>query len=123
MGAQIQYLEKEGHAPLKILGTKLKGGRIEIDGSISSQFISSILMIAPTLNEGIELKITGNIVSNPYILMTLKVMSEFQINWNWVDNTIIIKKQDYINAFDKKRIHSFILVHLSLYNFYKSKAL
>ena len=96
MGAQIEYLEKEGHAPLKILGTKLKGGRIEIDGSISSQFISSVLMIAPTLNEGIELRIRGNIVSNPYILMTLKIMSEFQIKWSWVDNTIIIKKQDYI---------------------------
>tara|TARA_B100001142_G_C14310181_1_gene646330 strand:+ start:198 stop:1370 length:1173 start_codon:yes stop_codon:yes gene_type:complete len=96
MGAQIEYLEKEGHAPLKILGTKLKGGRIEIDGSISSQFISSVLMIAPTLNEGIELRISGNIVSNPYILMTLKIMSEFQIKWSWVDNTIIIKKQDYI---------------------------
>lgn len=96
MGAQIEYLEKEGHAPLKILGTKLKGGRIEIDGSISSQFISSVLMIAPTLNEGIELRIRGNIVSNPYILMTLKIMNEFQIKWSWVDNTIIIKKQDYI---------------------------
>ncbi|MEC7864069.1 MAG: 3-phosphoshikimate 1-carboxyvinyltransferase [Bacteroidota bacterium] len=96
MGAQIEYLDKEGFAPLKILGAQLSGRVIEIDGEISSQFISSILLISPTLNNGIEPKINGDLVSKPYILMTLKLMSEFGIQWTWTGNIIIIRKQKYI---------------------------
>lgn len=95
MGAKIEYFKKEGSAPIKILGTKLKGGDIEIDGSISSQFISSILLISPIIKHGIRLKIKGKLVSKPYILMTLKLMGEYGIKWNWTDNIIIIKKQNY----------------------------
>ena len=79
MGAKIDYLEKEGFAPLKIIGTELKGGQVQIDGGISSQFISAILLISPTLANGIELKITGNLVSKSYILTTLELMKEFGI--------------------------------------------
>ena len=93
MGANIKYIEKEGFAPIKILGTKLNGGFIEINGEISSQFISAILLIAPSLKNGIKLKIIGDIVSRSYILMTLKLMSEFNIKWTWSDNIITIKKQ------------------------------
>ena len=95
MGANIKYIEKEGFAPIKILGTKLNGGFIDINGEISSQFISAILLIAPILKNGIKLKIIGDIVSRSYILMTLKLMSEFNIKWTWSDNIITIKKQDY----------------------------
>jgi 3-phosphoshikimate 1-carboxyvinyltransferase len=96
MGAKIEYLEKEGFAPLKITGTKLKGNFIEIDAGISSQFITSFLLISPTLDEGIKLRITGELVSKPYISMTLKLMSEFGIKWTWTDNIITIRKQSYI---------------------------
>ena len=95
MGAKIEYLEKEGFAPLKIIGTELRGGKVEIDGGISSQFISAILLISPTLANGIELKITGNLVSKPYILMTLELMKEFGIQWTWTNDVITIKKQKY----------------------------
>ena len=96
LGAKIEYLEKEGFPPLRILGTKLNGGYVKINGEISSQFISALLMIAPALNKGIKLKITGKLVSESYIRMTLRLMSEFNIIWTWIDNVITIKKQDYI---------------------------
>ena len=96
MGAKIEYLEKEGFAPLKILGTKITGGCIQIDGGISSQFITALLLIAPKLSNGIKLKIIGELVSKPYVLMTLKIMSEFGIKWSWNKNIISIKNQNYI---------------------------
>ena len=69
---------KKGFAPIKILGAKLKGGSIEMNGDISSQFISALLLIAPKIENGIKIKIIGDIVSKPYILMTLKLMKYFQ---------------------------------------------
>jgi 3-phosphoshikimate 1-carboxyvinyltransferase len=96
MGAEIEYLEKEGFAPLRISGGELEGGSIQVNGGISSQFISAILLIAPTLYNGIELKITENLVSKPYILMTLELMSEFGIKWTWIGDIITIRKQTYI---------------------------
>ena len=96
MGAQIEYLEKEEYPPLKILGTELKGGEIEIDGTISSQFISSILLISPVLKKGLTLNISGGIVSKPYIKMTLKLMEEFGVSHTWIGNKIEIKPQKYI---------------------------
>lgn len=95
MGAHIEYLDKEGFAPLRIVGKKLIGGCFEIDGGISSQFISSILLISPNIDNGIEIKITSNLVSKPYILMTLKLMSKFGIKWKWDGNIIKIRKQKY----------------------------
>ena len=96
MGAEIEYLEQYGFPPLKIKGQKLKGNNITIDASVSSQFISAILLIAPTLTNGISLTITGDIVSKPYIKMTLSLMQEFGISHTWVGNEIEIKSQKYI---------------------------
>ena len=96
MGSQIEYLEKEGLPPLKILGTELKGGEIEIDAAVSSQFISSILLISPTLEKGLTINILGDIVSKPYIKMTLMLMEEFGISHSWNGNKIEIKPQKYI---------------------------
>lgn len=97
MGAQIEYLQQEGFAPLKILGSKLKGGSIKINGGISSQFISAILLIAPTLENGIQLRVTKDLVSKPYILMTLQLITSFGVQWTWIGNVISIKKQPYIS--------------------------
>jgi 3-phosphoshikimate 1-carboxyvinyltransferase len=96
LGAKIDYLEKEGFPPLKIKGTTVLGGEITIDGSISSQFISSLLLIAPTLANGLILNISGHLVSKPYIQMTLKLMEEFGVNYCWEGNKIVVKQQDYI---------------------------
>ncbi|MBC8265719.1 MAG: 3-phosphoshikimate 1-carboxyvinyltransferase [Flavobacteriales bacterium] len=96
MGAQIEYLEKEGFPPLNIEGSELKGDKIEIDGGISSQFISALLLIAPTLTEGLNLSIIGELVSKPYVKMTLSLMEEFGITHSWNNNTISIKHQKYI---------------------------
>ena len=96
MGAQIEYLEKEGFSPLKILGTELEGGEIEIDAAVSSQFISSILLISPALEKGLRLTISSEIVSRPYIEMTLKLMQQFGVSHTWFGNKIEIKPQKYI---------------------------
>ena len=95
MGANINYMDKKGFAPLKIKGRKLKGGSYQISGKISSQFITSILLIAPTLDNGIKLQIDSSLVSAPYVYMTLKIMKEFGVESEWKDNTIHIKKQCY----------------------------
>ncbi len=96
LGVKIEYLEKEDFPPLKIIGTEIDGGEIEIDGTISSQFISSLLLIAPNLKNGLMLKIKGELVSKPYVLMTLKLMGEFGINWTWNKDVITILKQEYV---------------------------
>ena len=96
LGVKIEYLVKEDFPPLKIIGTEIDGGEIEIDGTISSQFISSLLLIAPNLRNGLILKIKGELVSKSYVLMTLKLMGEFGINWTWNKEVITILKQEYV---------------------------
>jgi 3-phosphoshikimate 1-carboxyvinyltransferase len=80
IGAQISYTEQEGFPPLKITGQKLNGGSIEIDGSISSQFITALMLIAPALKNGLEIKIKNEIVSMSYITMTIEILKQFGIN-------------------------------------------
>ena len=93
LGAQITYLQKENYPPLLISGKHLSGSSVEIDASVSSQFISALLMIAPLLPNGLILKLTGNISSEPYINMTLGLLKEFGVNFQLTGNTIEIKKQ------------------------------
>ena len=96
LGVEIKYLDKIGFPPLAISGSDIKENKVTIDGKISSQFISALLLIAPTLKNGIKLKILSKIVSKPYIIMTLKLMGEFGIFHTWQENTIEIKPQKYI---------------------------
>ncbi len=77
VGAHIDYLEKEGFPPLRIQGQKLMGGETTLDGSVSSQYISALLMVAPTMTEGLRLHLTGRISSKPYIAMTVQLMRQF----------------------------------------------
>jgi len=95
LGVEIKYLKKTGFPPLAILGADITENKVSIDGKISSQFISALLLIVPTLKNGIKLKISGEIVSKPYIIMTLKLMGEFGISHTWQENTIEIKPQKY----------------------------
>lgn len=95
LGADIQYIEKEGYPPVRIRGKKLEGGKIAINSNVSSQFISSLLMIAPCFSNGLELKLEGNIVSPGYINLTLKLMHIFGIRTEWKDSIITIHPQEY----------------------------
>jgi 3-phosphoshikimate 1-carboxyvinyltransferase len=95
LGAKINYTENEGFAPLEIEGRILKGGEIEIDGSVSSQFISALLLIAPALQNGLVIKFKGRVTSRPYINMTLKMMEEFRVYGVWHENSISVSKQNY----------------------------
>jgi 3-phosphoshikimate 1-carboxyvinyltransferase len=74
----VEYVEKDGFPPLRIIGnTNLEGGEISLPGNVSSQYISALLMIGPVLKKGLKLVLTDNIVSRPYINMTLSMMKEF----------------------------------------------
>jgi 3-phosphoshikimate 1-carboxyvinyltransferase len=83
LGADIDYLQQDGFPPLHIRGKALQAGRISIDGSISSQFLTAVLMIAPLLPADSEIDIVGDLVSKPYIDITLALMSRFGVS---VDN-------------------------------------
>jgi 3-phosphoshikimate 1-carboxyvinyltransferase len=95
LGARIEYVEKEGYPPLKITGSKLKSKPISIKGNISSQYISALLMIAPLLEGDFNLTIEDKILSKDYIWMTIKLMQEFGITCQWIDNKIQVKKGKY----------------------------
>jgi 3-phosphoshikimate 1-carboxyvinyltransferase len=97
LGAEITFLEKENFPPLKISGKTLAGGKIEIDGSVSSQFISALLLIAPTFENGLELTLKNDIVSWPYIQMTLDILSEFGVKVSTNLNIIKVSKSLIIN--------------------------
>jgi 3-phosphoshikimate 1-carboxyvinyltransferase len=79
-GADIQYLENENFPPLRIQGTGLKGGTVRIDGSISSQFLTAFLMSAPLADSETRIEIVGELVSKPYIDITLHIMATFGIS-------------------------------------------
>ncbi len=95
LGAEIEYLENEGFPPLKIVGKALRGGEVVIDGSVSSQFVSALLLIAPELQTGLVIKFKGEVISRPYINMTLKMMEEFRVYGQWHANSISVSKQNY----------------------------
>ena len=98
LGAEIDYAGEEGFPPLRITGGRLDGGRLDIPGNVSSQYISALLMIGPSLSKGLELHLTGNIVSRPYIDLTLHVMHEFGCDIEWTDvDTIAVSPQPYSN--------------------------
>ncbi len=95
LGARIEYLENEGFPPLKIFGSHLKGCVLELDGSVSSQYISALLMVAPTMEGGLTLRLKNKITSRPYIEMTLKLMEQFGVKHVWKGNEIRIAEQSY----------------------------
>ena len=99
VGANVQYLEREGYPPLAIRNTGLQGGKVQIDGSISSQFLTALLMAAPLAEGDMEIQIMGELVSKPYIDITLAMMKDFGVtveNQNY--QTFIVKgNQSYIS--------------------------
>ena len=98
LGAEITYEDKEGYPPLHIKGKTLEGGHLEVPGNVSSQYISALILIGPALTKGLELKLTDEIVSRPYIDLTLWTMREFGADAEWTDvDTITIKPKPYGN--------------------------
>ncbi len=95
LGADISYMNKEGYPPIAIRGKKLKGGEISIDGSISSQYISALLLIAPSLELGLTLHLKGKVASKPYIHMTLELMKRMGISYLWKGDVITVPSQKY----------------------------
>ena len=95
LGARIEYMEKEGYPPLRIFGSALQGGEISLAGGVSSQYISALLMIAPLMENGLTLHLEGNIISRPYINLTLQLMEQFGVKATWNGQTIKILPQEY----------------------------
>ncbi len=96
LGARIDYEGEEGFPPLRVRGGRLPGGRLEMQGDVSSQFISALLMVGPVMADGLVLQLTGNIVSRPYIDMTLCMMREHGAAADWTDvDTISVRPTLY----------------------------
>ena len=96
LGADIKYAGTDGYPPLQITGKTLKGGLLSIPGNVSSQYISALLMIGPMLKNGLTLQLTGDIISRPYIDLTLWTMGEFGADAEWTSaDTITVKPKPY----------------------------
>ena len=96
LGANIEYVEKEGFPPLRIQGTTLTKSHISLPGNISSQYISALLMIAPTLKNGLQVTLTGDIISRPYIDLTIQLMKDFGAQASWLnDHELKVEPQPY----------------------------
>jgi 3-phosphoshikimate 1-carboxyvinyltransferase len=94
-GADIQYVGNEGYPPLKITGKKLAGGEITLDASVSSQYISALLMTAPYMADGLTLTLSDTPVSLPYIKMTIGIMKQWGVACEFDENVIKIAPQPY----------------------------
>ena len=96
LGAEIEYLEKEGFPPLKIEGKKLQGGELVVPADISSQYISALLMIAPGCEKKVSIELSGDIVSYPYINMTITLMKEMGVEIEIGSNKLSVQPQSYL---------------------------
>jgi 3-phosphoshikimate 1-carboxyvinyltransferase len=95
LGARIEYVENEGFPPLRIYGSALTGGEISLNGGVSSQYISALMMIAPYMQNGLKIKLEGTVISVPYIRMTMQMMQEYGVEVRFENNEIDIRPQTY----------------------------
>ncbi|MDW3649200.1 MAG: 3-phosphoshikimate 1-carboxyvinyltransferase [Bacteroidia bacterium] len=97
LGAEIEYWKQEGFPPLHIIskGSHMEGGEISMKGNVSSQYITALLMIGPTLKGGLRINLEGEISSRPYIEMTRGLMAHFGVESHWENQSIIVKEQAY----------------------------
>lgn len=95
LGANIRYLQKIGFPPVEIIDFEQKTNKVSIEGNVSSQYISALLMIAPLLEKGLELHLKNQITSKPYIQMTLELMELFGVHYEWQENTIFVSAGKY----------------------------
>jgi len=96
LGAEINYVENEGFPPLRIQGPiKQKTGSVTMKANISSQYISALLLIAPTLPDGLQITFDGELTSKPYVDMTLAMLEQAGISCTWAANSISIQSQNF----------------------------
>lgn len=94
LGATIEYVDKEGYPPIKITGNKIVKDKVAIDGNVSSQYISALMLIAPSLKNGLEIELKGKITSVPYINMTLKLLHQIGVVAKFDENIISIQAKE-----------------------------
>ena len=96
LGAQVDYAGREGYPPLAIDGRRLAGGEVQLSAGVSSQYISALLMVGPAMERGLRLHLEGEIISRPYIDMTLGLMQAFGAEAGWADGrTLVVRPQAY----------------------------
>lgn len=96
LGAEIEYTVNDGFPPLRITGQELKKDTISLPGNVSSQYISALLMIAPALRNGLTITLTGEIISRPYINLTLQLMNDFGAQADWLnDHQLKVEPKTY----------------------------
>ncbi len=93
LGAEISYEQNEGFPPIRIKGKKLTQNKVSLPANVSSQYISALLLIAPKLENGLELTLEGEITSVSYIKMTLALLNEIGVETSFADNKIVVKPQ------------------------------
>ncbi len=96
LGADISYVKNEGYPPIKIKGKTLEKHKVSLPADISSQYISALLLTAPSLKNGLELQLIGKITSVPYIKMTLALLSQAGIENSFEGNTIVVKPKTLV---------------------------
>lgn len=95
LGADISYLENEGYPPLQINGKVLTGNKVVVDAKVSSQFITALLLISPQLLHGLTIEFRDGVISPSYINMTLKIMEQFGVYGQWIENGVSVSAQKY----------------------------
>jgi len=96
LGANIEYLEVDGYPPVRIYGRKLEGDFVKMKANVSSQYISALLLIAPSLPKGLTLELEGVITSAPYIKMTLALLNQLGVTTSFEQNTIHVFPKEVI---------------------------
>lgn len=99
LGANISYEANEGYPPIRIKGKKLIKEKVQINGNVSSQYISALMLIASNLQNGLAIELLGKITSVPYIKMTLKLLNEVGVDASFIDNKIFVKP--FVNSIPK----------------------
>ncbi len=98
LGADISYLENEGFPPIKIRGSRLSGAKVTLAANVSSQYLTALLLIAPKLEEGLELLLEGEMTSVPYLKMTLALLGAIGVKTTFAHNSIRVLPQSEIAA-------------------------
>jgi len=96
LGAKISYEDKIGYPPIRIKGAKIEKNKVQINGNVSSQYISSLLLIASKLENGLEIELLGEVTSVPYIKMTLSLLNEIGIETIFNENIIKVSPNNSI---------------------------
>lgn len=91
LGAEISYEKDQGYPPIKIKGKRITQNKVTLAANISSQYISALLLVAPSLDKGLILELEGKITSVPYIRMTLSLLEELGVQTKFEGNTITVK--------------------------------